>query len=130
MYNIEKNGCLYFRMEKIMRDVNSLREARAIQVKKEKTRLLLIAAIIIIVVSIISFSFLSSAKEISSSNDGFHYESILIESGDSLWSIVKAYDLDSYISTQDAIDNLMQLNNITNTTIYEGEYLIIFCSNN
>lgn len=113
-----------------MRDVNSLREARAIQVKKEKTRLLLIAAIIIIVVSIISFSFLSSAKEISSSNDEFHYESILIESGDSLWSIVKAYDLDSYISTQDAIDNLMQLNNITNTTIYEGEYLIIFCSNN
>ncbi len=112
-----------------MRDVNSLREARALQVKREKLRLLLVVAIIVILGSIISFSFLSSAKENSSSNDAFHYESILIESGDSLWSIVKEYNLDSDISTQDAIDNLMHLNSITNTTIYEGEYLVIFCTN-
>ncbi len=111
-----------------MRDVYEIRRNRAKQVKKERCQLLIVCAIIVFILGVISVSFLSNAKEIDSVNENYRYESIVIKEGDSLWSIVEDYELNKNSTTKEVIDELIYLNNLSDTVIHAGEHLVICCT--
>ena len=73
---------------------------------------------------ILSHSLKTNAGERRTSSDRL-YSSILIEEGDSLWSIANEYK-PADVSTQEYIHSLKKINNITSDNIQSGNYLIIY----
>lgn len=54
-----------------------------------------------------------------------YYKSIMIEEGDSLWSISQTYNTDYYLDTQTYIKELKAMNSLLHDTIHAGQYLTI-----
>ena len=53
-----------------------------------------------------------------------YYKSIVIEAGDTLWDIAKAYKSDS-CSTEDYIKEVKELNSLATSEIHEDQHLMI-----
>ena len=53
------------------------------------------------------------------------YESYVVESGDTLWSIGERYRETSFASREDYIREVMRVNQLTSSHIYEGDLLVI-----
>lgn len=84
-------------------------------------------SILFITVFIISISstMITDAKEGSSAPGKYkYYTSILIEEGDSLWSIAEKYAYDG-VSTVDYINELKRINSLSSENINAGCYLLI-----
>ena len=96
------------------------------QIVKRRMILLLAALFIITVGSIVCGSIFSSAKD-PAIDIPYHkyYKSIIIEQGDSLWSIAQEYRTDAYEDIQEYIDEIIQLNGLQSTTIHEGQHLVV-----
>lgn len=101
------------------------RRARALA--KRRMILLLTTVLLITVGTIVFGSCFSLAQEsdIAAKNQYKYYTSITIEQGDSLWSIAEEYKTDQYESTQEYIDELVLVNNLTSETIHAGQHLMI-----
>ena len=103
----------------------SLRKREAV-VRREKT---IIAVIIVLLVSLgILFStsvnaLASSKADISSYNK--YYTSIKIESGDTLWEIADEYVGNFNVSKAEYIDEICQINSISENDIHVGDYVVI-----
>ena len=96
------------------------------QVAKQKCILGMMTLLIIVIGSIIFGSMFSSAKEQTDDTIQYkYYKSIVIESGESLWSIAQEYRTDAYEDTQDYIDELKELNGLTSERIHEGQHLVV-----
>ena len=54
-----------------------------------------------------------------------YYKTITIEPGDTLWSIAKEYCTDYSVDTQDYIDEVKELNNLSSNEIHQGQHLLI-----
>lgn len=86
-----------------------------------------IIAAIIIAACIIYIPFTrkdSKPTEASNSNDKF-YTSILVEKGDTLWGIAEKYMTEEYKSTQEYIDEVLEINDMNTNIIVDGTYLLI-----
>ena len=94
---------------------------------KRRMILLLVTLLLITVGTVVFGSTFTFAKDNeSAANQQFkYYKSIMIESGDSLWSIAEEYKTEHYDSSQDYIDELVVLNNLSSETIHAGQYLMI-----
>ncbi|MFI3207707.1 MAG: LysM peptidoglycan-binding domain-containing protein [Eubacteriales bacterium] len=103
----------------------SNREARAKQVKRTKFNIVTIITILIINCSIICFSIFSSAEEITPEYTDVHYYSIEVSSNDTLWELAQEYKSDLNKSTKETVEEIMELNNLSNDKIYAGQYLIV-----
>ena len=102
------------------------RRKRQRQVAKRKMILLLGAVLIITIGSIVFGSIFSAAKEDKAPEVQYkYYKSIVIEKGDSLWSIASDYCTDAYEDTNAYIDELKQLNGLQSETIHEGQHLVV-----
>ena len=100
-----------------------LRNRRKKQVARQKKILLIAVASVIVAASIVCGTILSLAK--NPETDAMqhkYYKSIMIEQGDSLWSIAKQYACDD---AYEYIKEIKQLNGLTSETIQAGEHLII-----
>lgn len=96
------------------------------QIVKRRITLLVAALIVITVGSIVCGSIFSSAKNPATDIPQHkYYKSIIIEKGDSLWSIAQEYRTDAYKDIQEYMDELIQLNGLTSRTIHEGQHLVI-----
>lgn len=82
----------------------------------------LFAALIIIFV--LSFSLKTNAKEYKTVNTKI-YTSIMIEEGDSLWSIAKENKPED-ISVNEYINHIMKINQLKNNEIHAGSFLTIY----
>ena len=103
------------------------RMKRKRQVAKRKMILLLATIMFITIGSIVFGSIFTSAQsnnEISAKQYKY-YKSIVIEQGDSLWSIAEEYRTDAYDDTQEYVDELKQLNALTSETIHAGQHLLV-----
>lgn len=62
-------------------------------------------------------------------NDQSQYEkqymSLLINEGDTLWSIADTYNYSMMLSKEEYIDEVCRLNNISKNYIHSGKYIII-----
>lgn len=83
---------------------------------------------ILVSIIILSVTLKTDAKE--KNNDRIkYYTSILIEEGDSLWSIAEEYRPDDNISVKKYIKDLKKMNNMHSDTIHAGNYLTIYYYN-
>ena len=103
-----------------------LRLKREKQVAKQKKILALTITCILIVGVIVCGTIFTFAKNPASDvTKQRFYTSIVIEGGDSLWSIAEEYRSDAYTSTREYIEDLKQLNGLTSETIHAGQHLIV-----
>ena len=94
---------------------------------KRRMMLLLVTLLLITVGTVVFGSSFTFAKDNeSAANQQFkYYKSVMIEAGDSLWSIAEEYKTEHYANTQEYIDELVDLNNLSSETIHAGQYLMI-----
>ncbi len=104
------------------------RKCRVIKRKRllKQKMALIIATVCVVIIGSIGFgSIFSSAKSSASDVQEYkYYKSIVIEEGDSLWSIAERYNHDS-LNHQDYVKELKELNALTSETIHAGQYLLI-----
>lgn len=55
-----------------------------------------------------------------------YYKSIKINYGDDLESIAKAYNNSEHLTDDEYIENIIDINNLSNTALHPGCYLTIF----
>ena len=81
-----------------------------------------------IVIGCVVFGSIFSSAQASAEESGIeykYYKSIVIEDGDTLWSIAKEYCTDYSVDTQDYIDEVKELNNLSSNEIHQGQHLLI-----
>ena len=107
---------------------NRAKRKRMRDVAKKKLMLLMVATTLFILVGGIAIgnSFSSAQVNAEESCEQYkYYKSIIIESGDTLWSIAKEYCTDYSVDMQDYIDEVKELNNLTSNEIQQGQHLMI-----
>ncbi len=82
--------------------------------------ILSIAALLIISLFINFIPTTVQAKE----KEPTSYESVLVNEGDSLWSIAKEYNTRD-ISTNDFIDEIKEVNGLSGDSIKDGNYILV-----
>ena len=104
------------------------RKCRAIKRKrllKQKIALMIVSICMITIGSVAFGSIFSAAKDSASNIQEYkYYKSIVIEKGDSLWSIAKQYNHES-LNNHDYVKELKELNGLTSETIHAGQHLLI-----
>lgn len=101
--------------------------ANKIRRRRERRKNILLVAVTLCLVFILSFvanGFLSNAKNDHSDISVKYYKSIMVERGDTLWSIATEHT-DTSTTTVDLVNEIKQLNNLHGDTITCGSYLII-----
>ncbi|MBQ7841360.1 MAG: LysM peptidoglycan-binding domain-containing protein [Lachnospiraceae bacterium] len=98
--------------------------------RKRQLRNRVIIAALILTVSIISgiigCSFMSRAQDEHADISYKYYTSVMVEPGDTLYSIAAAYTGDHYDSVYECLEEIRVMNNIHNIDkIRSGDYLII-----
>lgn len=109
---------------------SALRQRRnAIRRKREMKKHMFMFLLGIICVLFLSFSYqaiVSNADESVADVSYKYYTSIMIESGDTLWTLAEEYGDDiHYDSVSDYINEVMQINHLNTEQINAGEYLIV-----
>ena len=87
-----------------------------------------ILIIALIIVSAVLYMFITKrdTPDSKASNASEKYFTcITVEKGDSLWSIAEEYMTEEYDSTQEYVSEVMQINNLKNSTIVIGTSLIV-----
>ncbi|MBQ2902135.1 MAG: LysM peptidoglycan-binding domain-containing protein [Agathobacter sp.] len=103
----------------------SLRKREAV-VRKQRS-ILAIAVIFVVALGILLGSSMktlaSSEKDVSSYHK--YYESIRVESGDTLWTIADEYIDGFNLSKTDYIAEVCQINQISEDEIHAGDYIVV-----
>lgn len=71
------------------------------------------------------FSIQTNAKDASEVIEIKYYTSIVVTSGDTLWTIASAHMGSHYESESDYIKEVIHMNSLKNDTIYTGQHLVI-----
>ncbi|MBR2045368.1 MAG: LysM peptidoglycan-binding domain-containing protein [Agathobacter sp.] len=103
----------------------SLRKREAV-VRKQRTVLVVVIAVLVSLGILLGTSIstlASSEKDISSYNK--YYTSVKIESGDTLWSIADEYIDNVDVSRAEYIDEICDINDISENDIHAGDYIVI-----
>ena len=103
----------------------SLRKREAV-VRKQRTVLVVMIAVLVSLGILLGTSIstlASSEKDISSYNK--YYTSVKIESGDTLWSIADEYIDNVDVSRAEYIDEICDINDISENDIHAGDYIVI-----
>ena len=108
----------------------ALRQRRnTIRRKREMKRHMFMFILGVIIVLFLSFSYqaiVSNADDSLEDVSYKYYTSIMIESGDTLWTLAEEYGDDiHYKNANSYIQEVMQINHLTSEQINAGEYLII-----
>lgn len=102
------------------------KESRSAKVTRDKIKLCIILTLIIVISTLITFTIFSSAHDNSAyDNDPLTYKSTLIEEGESLWSLAMKSSENRLESTEEIVNEIMQINDLKNDKIFEGQYLIV-----
>ena len=93
--------------------------------KKSRPVFILATLVLITALSIIIGSIVSDAHTTETDQAYKYYTSIMIQEGDTLWSIADEHMSGQYKSKQSYISEIKKLNHLTNDSIMAGQYLII-----
>lgn len=87
-----------------------------------KLQLLSLAILLIVIITctLVSFNVSGSTK----AKDKL-YTTVLVEDGDSLWTIAKNYYSDEYIDYNEYIEEVKSINGMKNSNIKIGSYIIV-----
>lgn len=88
-------------------------------------KILIVILIIASTLLYILFTDKDSSDSKASNASEKYFTCITVEEGDSLWSIAGKYMTEEYESTQEYINEVKQINNLTGSTIVTGTSLIV-----
>lgn len=122
-----RNNMKHMRIEDVRSERRILRNRIRRQREMKKNFLILFMTVCLIVLGSVSLSgFRSNAKDESTEVSYKYYKSITIGNDDTLWSIAEQYmDEDHYESINDYINEVKNMNTMTDDVIHYGEHLII-----
>lgn len=93
---------------------------------KRKGIILMLGIMSVLVISTIFFSFSSKASDTSNETCYKYYTSILLQDGDSLWSLAEKNRDEHFPSKKAYIDEIKKVNNLSDDDILiSGQYLIV-----
>ncbi len=103
------------------------KQRRIKEVARNKMMILFVVTFLIVLGSVIYGTIFASAHAGSEESDMQYkyYKSIVIEEGDSLWSIASEYCDKHYTDTQAYIDELVSMNQLKSNKIHAGQHLVI-----
>jgi len=111
---------------KISERANDNLKKREAVVRKQKS-ILAITVIVVVALGILLGSSInamaSSDKDVASFNK--YYVSIRVESGDTLWTIADEYVDGFNIEKTDYIEEVCQINEISQNDIHAGDYIVV-----
>lgn len=115
------------RIEDVRSERRILKNRIRRQQEMKKNFLILLMTVCLIVFGSISLSgFRTNAKDDSVETSYKYYKSIVIANDDTLWSIAQQYmDEDHYESIYDYINEVKNMNSMTDDVVHYGEHLII-----
>lgn len=91
-----------------------------------RKKITIIVAIIVLSVIYLGVTNKDASEADATNASTKYYTCISVESGDSLWNIANEYMTDEYSSTQEYIDEVVSINNLTNaSSITAGTNLLI-----
>lgn len=105
----------------------SLYFKRRMNIIKKRLIFCTLTFVLLIAGVLIGSNLLDSSKiEAESSKENYkYYTSIQVKSGDTLWSIADRYLSSEYSDRSAYMDELVALNNLSDTTIHAGQYLTV-----
>ncbi len=101
---------------------------RRARIVARRRMFLLLATVLLITIGSTIFGSIFSSAQADAEESGVeykYYKSVLIKDGDTLWSVAKEYCTDDYSSTQEYIDELIELNDLSSDIIHAGQHLVI-----
>lgn len=105
-----------------------IRNRRAIRRKHEvrlHISLIISGFFLVLALSVFCHVIDSHAETASGHGEKKYYTSIVIESGDTLWSLAQEYADAHYADIQSYIEEVIFINHLDSTEILEGNYLIL-----
>lgn len=96
--------------------------------RRELRRHIMISILTLCTVIILAFNIFSiktNAKVASEVPEIKYYTSIMVKSGDTLWTIAAEYMGEHYKSKSDYIEEVMRINALRDETIYAGHHIVI-----
>lgn len=106
-----------------------MKEKRAERIRRKKRKQIRIAGIgMIALILAVLFSVKAAATANAGTNESSRYKyytSICVEKGTNLWEIAEQYMTDEYKSERQYINEVMDINHLSDDLIYEGAYLCI-----
>lgn len=92
---------------------------------KRKGVILLLSILSVLIIGTIFFSFSAKASNSSKETCYKYYTSILIQDGDSLWSLAEKNWDEHFPSKQAYIEEIKRTNNLSDDILISGQYIII-----
>lgn len=96
--------------------------------QKERRKNIMLSIMTICLVVTLSFTingFLSNAKSGTDGVEFKYYKSIIVDQGDTLWSIATENMNERYDNTAELVKEIMQMNGLTDDGITAGSYLVV-----
>jgi len=108
-------------------DLRRIRNKRRRQRQVQKNITLLVVTLLLVITFTIVFGSIFANAESQETGRKFkYYASIEVKYGESLWSIAEQYiDKGYYKTISDYIDEVIQINHLTDDHIRAGQYIVI-----
>ena len=111
--------------QNLSKEVNEQLNRRAQIVRRERRILALVVIMVIAIAILLGTGINAFASSKESLEYHKYYTSIQVESGDTLWSIADQYMTGCDMDKQSYIDEVCQLNHLSDGRIHSGDYLIV-----
>lgn len=106
---------------------NKAKRKRAKEVARKKFLISVIVSVIFVVSGCIIVGNNLASSHVNAKTVNMEkklYKSIVIESGDTLWSLAEEYGSE-YVDKQEYIKTLMEVNNLSTDLIHQGQHLVV-----
>lgn len=91
----------------------------------KKSILVVFLFVFILSIGVIALSSFSASAQNNHTKNYKYFKSIVIQEGDSLWSIAKEYMGEEYREVEDYISELKSMNGLNCDIIHAGQYLTV-----
>ena len=107
---------------------NRAKRKREREVARKRVLLFMTATILFVLIGgvVIGNTFSSAQVNAEESYEEYkYYKSIVVESGDTLWSIATEYCTNYSVDMQEYIDDIKEINRLNSNEIHQGQHLLV-----
>lgn len=99
--------------------------SRRMAVRKQRITLLTIILVVLVMLTGCIIFGATKTQAAPAETTYKYYTSIQVQKGDTLWNIASNYMTEEYVSVNDYIDEICEINHIAESDIHSGQYLTI-----
>lgn len=91
-----------------------------------RNMILVLLTTVFILLCVLIGSSIADTGQSAAKNDSYkYYTSIEIEKGDTLWTIAEEYITSEYVSIQEYVEDIKEVNNLGDDEIHFGQHLMV-----